>query len=173
MSTAGLLVLTLIASFLAGSAGRSSAASVSEQGLCRAGEEVIFACQIGRKAASLCGRVMPGGVRAAIYRFGRPGRIELALSDDADFSYASRGWSGGGETQVRVVNGTTEYRVFSRTVRTGFGPDGRNNPQDEAGVRIVRGGRTLAVRRCTGASYDATVRTGVAARYMPRDRFVP
>ena len=117
--------------------------------LCARGEEVIFSCGVGRKMVSVCG----GRATAphAQYRFGVPGDIELAYPGPGQrgLSYAREMYSGGGALQIRFSNGGYEYAVYSRTVRTGFGRDGRNNPRFSDGVMVRRGGRLIANRACT------------------------
>jgi hypothetical protein len=120
--------------------------------LCARGEEVIFSCGVGRKMVSVCG----GRATAphAQYRFGVPGDIELAFPGpgQSGLSYAREMYSGGGALQIRFSNGGYDYAVYSRTVRTGFGRDGRNNPRFSDGVMVRRGGRLVANRACTTAT---------------------
>lgn len=67
--------------------------------LCRAPETVLFTCAVRTKTVSVCGK----GQSGAVYRFGRPGHIELEATD---LHFAYTGFSGGGEEQIlgRVVN---------------------------------------------------------------------
>lgn len=53
--------------------------------------------------------------------------------------------------QIYFETGGVTYVVYSRMIRTGFGPDGHNNPQDGLGVAVLRGGRVLSNRHCGGA----------------------
>lgn len=73
--------------------------------LCEPGEFVIANCPVGRKLASVCGPRR--GV--AIYRFGRPGRIELTASGLRRTNMPS---AGGGETQVYFKRGAFTYFLF-------------------------------------------------------------
>lgn len=123
--------------------------------LCARGEEVIFSCGVGRKMVSVCG----GRATAphAQYRFGVPGEIELAFPGpgQSGLSYAREMYSGGGALQIRFSNGGYDYAVYSRTVRTGFGRDGRHNPRFSDGVMVRRDGRLIANRSCTTAAGGA------------------
>jgi hypothetical protein len=118
-------------------------------GLCAPGEVVVFQCGIGRKIVSVCGGRTPAP--RAQYRFGRPGNVELAYPNRSEggLSYARAMYSGGGELQIRFRNGGLDYVVYSRTVRTGFGADGRNNPRFSDGVMVRRGNRVISNRACT------------------------
>ena len=117
--------------------------------LCARGEQVVFSCGIGRKTVSVCGD-RRGGPHAQ-YRFGAPGDIELAFPGpgQSGLAYAREMYSGGGALQIRFSTGGHDYAVYSRTVRTGFGRDGHNNPRFSDGVMVRRGGRLLANRACT------------------------
>jgi hypothetical protein len=131
--------------------------------LCAVGEQVIFSCGIGRKMVSVCG----GRATAphAQYRFGTPGNIELAFPGpgQSGLSYAREMYSGGGALQIRFATGGYDYAVYSRTVRTGFGRSGRNNPRFSDGVMVRRGDRLISNRACT---------TQVRADAQPED-FMP
>lgn len=130
--------------FAAGAAqARTPAAS-----LCRAGEPQTFSCPVGRKLVSICGEGA-----GAVYRFGRPGRVELEAKNPTT---AQIGYSGGGETQAAFANQGYTYVVYDRTVRTRFTPDGRHDPAFTQGLLVVKNGRVLADRRCGG---DATLTT--------------
>jgi hypothetical protein len=117
--------------------------------LCAVGEQVIFSCGMGRKMVSVCG----GRATAphAQYRFGTPGNIELAFPGpgQSGLSYAREMYSGGGALQIRFATGGYDYAVYSRTVRTGFGRSGRNNPRFSDGVMVRRGDRLISNRACT------------------------
>jgi hypothetical protein len=117
--------------------------------LCAVGEQVIFSCGIGRKMVSVCG----GRATAphAQYRYGAPGNIELAFPGpgQSGLTYAREMYSGGGALQIRFSTGGYDYAVYSRTVRTGFGRSGRNNPQFSDGVMVRRNGRLISNRACT------------------------
>lgn len=117
--------------------------------LCARGEVVIFSCGVGRKMVSVCGGRTPAP--HAQYRFGAPGDIELAFPGpgQSGLTYAREMYSGGGALQIRFSNAGYDYAVYSRTVRTGFGRDGHNNPRFSDGVMVRRNGRLIANRACT------------------------
>jgi hypothetical protein len=51
--------------------------------LCQAGETPVFACPIGHKRLSVCASKTPAhGQQYLIYRFGKPGRVELEYPAD-------------------------------------------------------------------------------------------
>ena len=132
-------------------------------GLCAPNEVVIFECGVGRKIVSVCGSRTPAP--RAQYRFGRPGNVELSYPNRSEggLSWARAMYSGGGELQIRFRNGGLDYAVYSRTVRTGFGADGRNNPQFSDGVMVMRGNRLISDRACT----TQVRRDGQPENFMP------
>jgi hypothetical protein len=149
----GLAAAGLAALGPAPGAARLRPRAAAPQSLCRPGEDVLFQCRVGRQTAALCAGAGAGREgRFVQYRFGRPGAVELALpaQGSAGLSWASAGYSGGGEIQVNVRAGRHLYVLYSRTVRTAFGRDG-NRPDFRAGVAVVRGGRILSDRRCANA----------------------
>lgn len=109
--------------------------------LCEADEAVLATCAIGQRRVSICARG-----KAAVYRYGRPGRIELVASD---LHWASTGYSGGGELQVTARNDGHSYTLFDRIVRTGFRADGLNHPKADSGLVVRRGEKVLSARACT------------------------
>lgn len=125
-------------------------------GLCQPGETPLFACAIGPKQVAVCGRNA-----TAVYRFGRPGRVELT---SAALTMAMRGFAGGGETQITAVNKDYRYTVFDRTSRTGFGEGGRHDAAMTSGLLIQRAGRTVAAKAC---GRDATVSAKAQAIIKP------
>ncbi len=121
--------------------------------LCRPGEAPLFSCAIGPKQVAVCGR---NG--AAVYRFGRPGQVELTSTA---LTMAMRGFAGGGETQITASNKDYRYTVFDRTTRAGFGDDGRHDAGMTSGLLIQRAGRNVAARRCTGAATISAKAQGI------------
>lgn len=108
--------------------------------LCKAGERPLFQCTIGRKLAATCGTAA-----GAEYRFGRPGRVEIALRT---LTRASRGYSGGGETQITATNKGYRYTLFDRVTRTSFNDDGRHDPAIASGLLVQRAGKKMHIRAC-------------------------
>jgi hypothetical protein len=133
--------------------------------LCTAAERPVFSCPIGAKTVSICAARRGAAVLA--YRFGRPGRVELAQR--GGLSLAERGYSGGGETQLSFARNGYRYVVYDRTVRTGLAADGRNEPAFDQGLVVVRGGRVVSHRRCSAESGGMD---GRAVARLPRGTFV-
>lgn len=148
---AGVLAAGLAAVIATPGSARHRHAAAAPQSLCKPGEKVLFQCRVDRRTAALCAGTGREG-RFVQYRFGRPGAVELAFParGSAGLSWARTGYSGGGELQVNVRTGDHLYVLYSRTVRTGFGPEG-NKPDFQAGLAVVRGNRILSDRRCTNA----------------------
>ena len=157
------LLLSLATALVFTLAGPVSAAAKLTPTLCKDPEIELFSCPIGGKVVSVCG-LIDGN---SIYRFGRPGHIEM---QSRDLHKAVNDYSGGGEDQINFqANGYT-YIVFSRTERTGFGPDGHNDPKFTSGLAVHHKGRTVLSAKC-GAEGDQTI-DSLASRYMPTGNFI-
>ena len=133
--------------------------------LCRPSEAVLFACRLRAKTVSICGQGEQGG---AVYRYGRPGHVEIEATD---LHRALEPQSGGGETQVYADTPTHRYIVYDQVVRTGFGPDGHFDPKETAGVAVQSGGRTVLRLECTqwiGLGFDRLAET-----LVPEGAYVP
>ncbi|QCB43323.1 hypothetical protein E5673_14725 [Sphingomonas sp. PAMC26645] len=123
--------------------------------LCEAGETPFFSCQIGSKRVSVC-----GSGSGAVYRYGSPGKVELT---SRSLTFASRGYSGGGESQITAKNGDYTYTVYDSTVRTSFG-DGGNDPEFSSGLVVSRGERTISSKMCKAeSSIDAAAEQSLPA----------
>lgn len=115
--------------------------------LCRVPEMALFSCKIGIKVVSICDQPQGDQAQAgAVYRFGRPGHVELEVTG---LHYAQQGFAGGGETQVYADTPTHRYVVYDTIVRTGFGPSGHFDPQEVFGLLVQSGGKTVSNRTCT------------------------
>ena len=134
------LALLLLAALTA-HPGLASAQAEPTQSLCQASETVLFNCEITTKLVSICGQ----GQERAIYRFGRPDRIELEATN---LHRAEQGFSGGGETQVYFSTSTYRYIVYDQVVRTSFGDDGRHDPQERSGLIVQKDRKTIADQQC-------------------------
>ena len=146
-------------------------------GLCAAEEFVVFQCAAGRKRVAICAGRSRSGQQYAQYRFGTPERIELIYPTTLDegagaMSWARTGYSGGGEMQVRFASRGHEYLVYSRVVRTGFGPDGHFDPRFESGVMVVRGNRLVSDVACEEPP-DPWVHEEGAEQFIPEGEFFP
>ncbi len=149
--------VVLAAGFLAGFGGVAAAA---EPSLCGAGETVFYSCAVGHKVVSIC-----GGDGKASYYFGVPGKVEMSSQA---LSFAERGFSGGGETQVSFRNGAYSYVVFDKTVRTSFSSGGQNDPESSSGLVVLKGGRAVSSSVCGS---DAAI-SGDAGKVIPKGAFV-
>jgi hypothetical protein len=159
--------LALAAPLLA-SAAPIEPAELAPAGLCGPREAAIFACDISDRSVAVC----VGEDGHAQYRAGRPGRVELASPPRGEgLSYASRGYSGGGESQVRFTRGAYAYVVYSGVYRTAFGPDGRHDPAFVSGLVVTRGGRTIMQRKCIRPA-DAVLDLPAAQKRMPEAEFL-
>ena len=136
--------------------------SHSAASLCMISEETVFSCPIGKKIASVCGHDA-----SAVYRFGKPGHVEL---EARGLSFAERTFSGGGESQISFDNKGYRYIVFDSLVRTSFGADGQHDAQAKTGLIIQRSDKTVSNVKC-GGSAEAAIGSS-AAKYMPTGVFV-
>lgn len=101
-------------------------------------EQAVFTCAIGDRTAMVAQRGP-----ALVYRSLRRGKLELEIAGGRS---AQEGFSGGGELQAIFRSGPWTYVVYERTVRTSF--TGANDPDFEAGVAVLRGGRVISRRHC-------------------------
>lgn len=124
---------------MAVSGSRDAGANAASASLCTPDETILFSCPIRDKLVSVCGQASG----RAVYRFGR---VEL---QSGGLSHSRRGYSGGGESQIRFERGAYRYILFDKTVRTGF--DGRNDPQSSSGLVIQRGDRRVSSTTCDGS----------------------
>jgi len=157
-----LIAAVLLVAVVAAHPGAASARPKSTGPLCRAPEPVLFTCEVGTKTVSVCGHKQGG----AVYRFGRPGRVEL---EAADLHFAERYFSGGGDTQIYADTPTHRYIVYSQFIRTGFGKDGHFDPKETSGLVVRSEGRIVSSRECAlPATFDQLTRT-----LVPLGDYVP
>lgn len=139
--------------------------------LCRAGEEALFQCRVGTRQVALCAGGSQASERYVQYRYGRPGRVELAFPERgaAGLSWARTGYSGGGELQVNAEREGHRYTLYSRMVRTRF--DGENNaPRFSAGLAVIRGNRILSDHECSDTDEGWSQESAVE-RLLPEGAF--
>ena len=122
---------------------------------CGRNERTLFFCEAGRKQIAVCGVSDADGRPQAQYRYGSD-TAEIVLNGGR---FGNVPYSGGGEAQIEFPNGATRYIVYSRTVRTNFDERG-NMPEFTDGVMVVRGGRVIADRQCTGEPQSVDVMAG-------------
>ena len=140
--------------------------------LCHVPETALFSCRIGTRVVSICAQ--PEGEQArgeqahggAVYRFGRPGHIELEATG---LHYAEHGFAGGGETQVYADTPTHRYVVFDGIMRTAFGADGLHYPQPYSGLFVQRGGTIVSSRFCA----EETTFSPLAEKLLPTGDYTP
>ncbi len=169
----------LLGAALAAHPGTASTKAAPAGSLCHAPEAVLFTCRVGAKTVSICGRQQErgqgeagGGQAAAVYRYGRPGRVEL---EETDLHRAFDGWAGGGETQVYADTPTHRYVVYDRMVRTGFDREGHRLSQMTQGVLVRSGRQTVSSMRCAqpvGVEPPAFDQRRIEA-LLPEGEYVP
>ena len=166
MRAASIGLLVAAPALMAPAIAAAPAGKAMPVGLCRAGEVPIFSCRLGKKSVAICGVTSASGGRSAEYRFGAPGKVEMAYPgpDGGKLGYASVPYSGGGEEQVSFERGGYRYVVYSSMVRTGFGADGLNNPAFESGLFVQQAGKTVSKSKCTDPS-DASLSEQDAKRF--------
>ncbi|BBL72558.1 hypothetical protein MoryE10_31640 [Methylogaea oryzae] len=110
--------------------------------LCESGEQILFSCGVGKggKQVSLCGsRRLEKNLGYLQYRFGRPGKIELAFPAAREgsleqFRYAHYFRFQVDRTAVSFANGGFRYSLFSSY-------DGEEKPAvQEEGVTVAQQG---------------------------------
>lgn len=136
---------------------------IATSSLCMKQEFVIATCPVGRKIASVCGPRRGH----AIYRFGRPGRIEL---ESQGLRHSNKGYAGGGETQVYFTRGAYTYFLFDNMTRTGFGLEGQHDAVLTSGLVLQHKGRFRRLSRCPGM--DPVIMSGKVRDYMPEGPFI-
>jgi len=133
----------------------NAVASPSENGLCAAGEAVIFSCQLeNEKIASVCGTENKSRDVVAQYRYGKSGAKPELIWPDVDstnrLTFASVPYSGGGEAQLHFRRGDNQYVVYSRVIRTNFTAGEPNDPSLEDGIFVRKGGKLITRHACKG-----------------------
>lgn len=122
-------------------------APAAANSLCEASQTTCFSCQTQRhKTISLCG-ALPFALQ---YRYGQPGKVELAFPEDATsgarqfaFAHYSRHQTERGE--VTFSHGNADYTVFDYT------EDGRRS----AGVQVAAADGNAAEIPCAGPIHGA------------------
>lgn len=122
--------------------------------LCRADEQVIFACEIKHKLLSVCASADVSSTSGYVqYRFGQSGKIELTypatkVAPQGKFLLSSAGFSGGGANIIRFNNSGYEYLVFDSMRRTNFTPGEPHDAEFHAGIVTRRHGKITSTRLC-------------------------
>ena len=165
-----LLAILTFALALAPSLPRAESANPHGQ-LCKADEEAYAGCRLqgSGKLLAFCvakGTQLPSTpmgdrgprlvvpkARTLVYRFGRPGRIELEFpkrraGSAAKFRYAQAAYSRGGETRFRFHNAGFRYDYVSRLTARSQG-QGHDNYHY---LSIYRGKKRVALLKCEDAN---------------------
>lgn len=115
---------------------------------CRAGEAVVYTCTFGKSLGSVCS----GGGKLH-YRYGAPGKPDIAISSAPDWSNVSRkvvvGGGGGSQPYLRFTRADYSYVVFwgtagNLTVRPG---------RLWSGIHVRRGDKDLATLSCRNGTH--------------------
>ena len=132
--------------------------------LCSAEETIVVSCRAGPKLASVCALPAPSGeLLYAQYRFGRPGRAEIAIPPKSPFDASlfrgemTTGNHGGWEG-LSIRNGAVVY-----TIEHGWSLQG----QEDVDITVSRDGQRLKTFNCkplyTGDGRDASGLRGFIA----------
>lgn len=131
-------------------------AALNGVGSCRAGEDVIFSCQLeSGDQVSVCvtgGEGEDEGISFAQFRTGSAGKspdmVWPLKPGDGAMRWHSEAYSGGGETQIGFSDGDTQTLAYSSVVRTNFAAGEPNNPAISDGVITVVGDQITSHLRC-------------------------
>ena len=143
------LFLTGLALVLAAPAAAPVVAAPSTPaGQCSAGETVVYSCGFGKSVGSVCS----GGGKLH-YRYGAPGKPDIAIASAPDWSNVSRkvvvGGGGGSQPYLRFTRADYSYVVFwgtagNLTVRPG---------RLWSGIHVRRGDKDLATLSCRSGAH--------------------
>jgi hypothetical protein len=122
----------------------AQAGAVAET-LCSSEEEVVFACNTGKKLVSVCASQDFSGTAGTLqYRFGPKGAPEMVWPENARSRQGVTAghlmYSGGGGAYIRFAKGSARYVVYS----------GIGKGWEKAGVAVEQNGKVAANLRCKG-----------------------
>ncbi len=165
------VILAATLATMAGSASGAKLLSVSNipavvarvESLCALDETVLASCRIRRKMVSVCGRD-----HRAIYRYGRPDRIELVANR---LHYAEQMFFGGSEFQIVSTQGAYRYVVYDSATKLGWDREGHNPSVFSSGLMVLRNGRHLSRVECAPMDRDM-IDSSVARNHMPKGEYV-
>lgn len=149
------VALVTSAKIIDGDSAPAADADAAPESFCTGRETIVFACRSGAKLVSVCASADISASSGYLqYRFGKPGAgaIELTLPKDERLPPASAtgenvGFSGGGGSWLRFVNGNHSYVVYSGIGR--WGQDGQT--LEKEGIRVENKGKSVADLACSGA----------------------
>ena len=136
--------------------GARADAPAHEITLCQPAEAVLFACDLGTRRVALCRAA--GEQAPLVYRYGRPGRVELQHIAPAAMFWRREHLLYGGEL---IVLGFTrrgwDYQLYARVGRSGGGTSDERVPEFEDGLQVGRSGTEGQRRVCVdgGAGFRA------------------
>lgn len=126
--------------------------------LCLPSEAVLFACDLGTRRVALC---RPSGSDAPmVYRYGRPGKVELEhRGPPAGFWRREHPTYGGSEVEVGFARRGWDYRLYARVGRSAGGNVDERVPEFEDGLQLGRSGSDGRRRACVdgGAGFRASL----------------
>ncbi|MDC7811169.1 hypothetical protein [Sphingomonas koreensis] len=144
------LLLTALALMLAAPAAApvTAAPSPAPASQCRAGEAVVYTCNFGKSAGSVCS----GGGKLH-YRYGPPGKPDIAIASTPDWSNVRRkvvvGGGGGSQPYLRFTRADYSYVVFWGTAGNLTERPGRL----WSGIHVRRGDKDLATLSCRSGAH--------------------
>ena len=114
---------------------------------CRAQEQVVFSCSLGKKTVSVCASADLSATSGYLqYRFGPKGALELAFPDLTKATPAASYvqartlmFAGGGGGYLRFVNGAHHYIVYT-AIGKGWGA--------KDGVAVEKNGQLVTNLEC-------------------------
>lgn len=125
-------------------------ACYGEDSLCRATENIVFACHFGQKMVALCST--SNNTKVLTYRFGQPKAIELSVSESKHknrFRILTSPLYGGGLTTVSFSRGEYEYKLYSKVSRSeSEDSTGQSEPVFEDGLIIVKSHKQIKQLIC-------------------------
>jgi hypothetical protein len=147
-----------------GATAPQSPTAIGPQGaLCHIGEAVLASCAVGKKLVSVCG--VDG---KSTYRFGTLERLDIELTN---LRTASRGFAGGGETQIQARNGAFTYLLFDSTVAGAWDGEGHRAHDFSSGLSVMKDGRIVSHETCTGHEGTA-INSSALDHFMPQGSII-
>ena len=143
------LVLAGLALMLAAPAAAPvTAAPGAPASQCRAGETVVYTCGFGKSVGSICS----GGGKLH-YRYGPPGKPDIAIASTGDWSNVRRkvvvGGGGGSQPYLRFTRADYSYVVFWGTAGNLTERPGKL----WSGIHVRRGDKSLATLSCGSGAH--------------------
>jgi hypothetical protein len=145
-----ILLAGLSLALAAPAAAPLTAAPAPPPSQCRAGEQTLYSCRFGKSLGSVC-----AGAGKVSYRFGPPGRPQIDIASDPDWSNVRQGGvvggGGGSQPYLRFTRGDHHYLVF-------WGVAGRYTEipgKRWSGIHVAQADKELATLRCKSDAWPA------------------